>query len=168
MRCAPVVGQKCGNWLQFLAHPFSKTEDDTMFSSGPVGPIGDEDQFSKGLCLTGTLPGFTGGVVVSSSATAVPMPGHGPFGPDLAVNFTAWPRTCLITTYLPDDLSSWLSMAVIHGPVLLTLPGSCGAGHQLARSLPCKVPALPPCHPTRLLALHPLGMWLGTVHITHS
>ena len=91
-------------------------------------------------------PSFIGGVLISSSAVAVPVPGHAPFGPDLGVDFTAWPRTCLITTNLPDDLASWLGMAVIHGPFLLALPGSCGAGHQLARPLPCEVPALrSPC-----------------------
>lgn len=51
-----MVGQRSGNWLQFLAHPFSKTEADTVFSTGSMGPTDDEDQFSKGLCLTGTLP----------------------------------------------------------------------------------------------------------------
>lgn len=59
----------------------------------------------------------------------MPMAGHGPFGPELEVDFMAWPWACLITTNLPDDLASWLSMGVIHGPFLLTLPVSCGAGH---------------------------------------
>lgn len=27
-----------------------------MFSTGSVGPVGAKDQFSKGLCLTCTLP----------------------------------------------------------------------------------------------------------------
>lgn len=66
-------------------------------------------------------------------------------------------------TNLPDELASWLSMAVMHGPFLLALPKTCRAGHQLVRSLPCEVPA----HPTQLLPLHPLGMQPETVHITH-
>lgn len=70
-----------------------------MFSTGSLGPVGDEDQFSKGLCLTRTLPfqrspglslpaelrwGSAGLQLSHSHAHAWPLD---PLGPDLQMDF---------------------------------------------------------------------------------
>lgn len=45
---------------------------------------------------------------------------------DLRTDSLAWPWACLIATNLPDDLGSWLKLAVISRPALVTFLGCWG------------------------------------------
>lgn len=68
--------------------------------------------------------------------------------PDLT-DLVSWPHICPITMNLPDDLDSWLNLAVTPGPTLLPLLGYCRTGPG------CQGP----CPAGMLLHLtpHPLG-----------
>lgn len=59
--------------------------------------------------------------LISSCLPAMDLPDIAWPDPDVQVDFPARPWTCLLTTNLPGDLDSMLSVVIISGPVLLSL-----------------------------------------------
>lgn len=146
---AHVVGQRCGNWSQFSAHPFPKIEDDTTFSSRSVGPIGDEEQFSNGLCLTGTL--------LFQLSSGLYLPAQALLEECLS---PAQPYPCLCLAMDPLALTAHLGLGPTSPPttclmsmavILLTLPGSLWSwaptGKVLALQSPCPASVPSPSAP---------------------